>query len=218
MSEKKEYVKLWLSYGTYFQSYSPEEIGNLVLAMLAYKDSGKEPDFQGPERFIWPAIRRDMNEARQAQEAAAEQHRLCGQKGGRPARKEAEENQIGSGESNLPPRTKDIDIDKDKGLRQGQVREGTAPLPAGSAGSRRGAAGRRRKEKFSEDPVEEVRGDLLRMEKLFRQMEESAKAAWEEEPAAPTEPTLPPRPGRPPGEQETQEVRQDRRRRPQGDP
>ena len=42
MSEKKEYVKLWLSYGSYFESYSPEEIGNLVLAMLSYKDSGKE--------------------------------------------------------------------------------------------------------------------------------------------------------------------------------
>ena len=71
MSEKKEYVKLWLSYGSYFESYSPEEIGNLVLAMLSYKDSGKEPEFQGAERFIWPAIKRDITEARLALEAAA---------------------------------------------------------------------------------------------------------------------------------------------------
>ena len=45
MSGKKEYVKLWLSYETYFQSYTPEQVGNLVLAMLAYKDAGKEPEF-----------------------------------------------------------------------------------------------------------------------------------------------------------------------------
>ena len=62
MSAKKEYVKLWLSYETYFQSYTPEEIGNLVLAMLHYKDTGEEPAFQGNERFNWPALQRDIDE------------------------------------------------------------------------------------------------------------------------------------------------------------
>ena len=82
MGEKKGYVKLWLSYETYFGAYTPEQVGNLTLAMLAYKNAGTEPEFYGPERFIWPAIRRDIDESRAAQEAAAEQHRACGRLGG----------------------------------------------------------------------------------------------------------------------------------------
>lgn len=84
MNAKKEYVKLWLSYGTYFAAYTPEQVGNLVLAMLAYKDTGEEPEFYGPERFIWPAVRRDIDEAQAAQEIAAQQARENGKKGGRP--------------------------------------------------------------------------------------------------------------------------------------
>ena len=52
MGEKKGYVKLWLSYETYFGAYTPEQVGNLTLAMLAYKNDGTEPEFYGPERFI----------------------------------------------------------------------------------------------------------------------------------------------------------------------
>lgn len=195
MSDKKEYVKLWLSYGTYFQSYSPEEVGNLVLAMLAYKDSGKEPDFQGPERFIWPAIRRDMNEARQAQEAAAEQHRACGKKGGRRKTgdeqtqdEEEQENQNGSCETNLGTRTKDNDKDNNKGHRQGQgqAREGTAPLPSGSAGGRRGAAGRRRKNDFGPESPQNVLEDMQRMQRYYQQL--NALTAPEETATSPPEP------------------------------
>jgi len=124
MCEKKEYVKLWLSYGTYFQSYTPEEIGNLVLAMLAYKDTGEEPVFQGNERFIWPAIRRDMNEAREAQEAAAERSRENGRHGGRPRKTISivanDENPAGFSETQKTIRTKDKDNGHCQGQGQGQ--------------------------------------------------------------------------------------------------
>ena len=123
MSARKEYVKLWLSYETYFQSYTPEEIGNLVLAMIRYKDTGEAPVFQGNERFIWPAVQRDMDEASEAQEAAAEKHRECGRKGGR-RREEAlpagAEKQNAPSITNLPPRTKDIDKGHSQGQGQGQ--------------------------------------------------------------------------------------------------
>lgn len=116
MSEKKEYVKLWLSYQTYFQSYTPEEVGRLVLAMLAYKDTGETPVFQGNERFIWPAIQRDIDEARAAQEAAAQTSRENGKNGGRPRKNppalSAEENPAGFSETQKTTRTKDKDIDK----------------------------------------------------------------------------------------------------------
>lgn len=32
MGDKKEYVKLWLSYRSYFEAYSAAEVGRLVLA------------------------------------------------------------------------------------------------------------------------------------------------------------------------------------------
>lgn len=196
MSDKKEYVKLWLSYGTYFQSYSPEEIGHLVLAMLAYKDTGEEPDFQGPERFIWPAIRRDINEAREAQEAAAAQARENGKKGGRPrTRTEEPENPVGFFQTPDNPRTKDIDNDKGHLQGQGQVREGTALLPAGSAGGRRGAAGRRKKDFVSRGSPEELREDIQRMQRYYEKLALAPTDAPEETS------TSPPGPDRPPGDQ-----------------
>ena len=57
----KEYVKLWLSYENYFVSYSAAEVGRLVLAMIDYKSQGVEPEFSGSERFIWPAIKHDID-------------------------------------------------------------------------------------------------------------------------------------------------------------
>ena len=127
MSAKKEYVKLWLSYETYFQSYTPEEVGNLVLAMIRYKDTGEVPVFQGNERFIWPAVQRDIDEAAEAQEAAADRARENGKSGGRPRKAssgpQADENQAGFSETQKTTRTKDKDIDKGHSQGQGQGQE-----------------------------------------------------------------------------------------------
>lgn len=94
MPDKKEYVKLWISYKNYFEAYSAAEVGRLVLAMIEYRESGASPEFSGSERFIWPAIRRDIDESIKAQESAAEANRENGKKGGRPKKpNETEENQ-----------------------------------------------------------------------------------------------------------------------------
>lgn len=84
MAESKEYVKLWLSYEDYFREYDDESIGTIVRAMLAYRKTREQPQFDGPERFIWPAIQRDIDESIKAQEAAADAYRENGKKGGRP--------------------------------------------------------------------------------------------------------------------------------------
>lgn len=96
MGETKEYVKLWLSYRTYFEPYSDAEVGRLVRAMMQYKSSGEEPRFSGNERYVWPAIKRDVDEASDAQEAAAERSRENGRRGGRP-RKTDDKNQENPG-------------------------------------------------------------------------------------------------------------------------
>ena len=86
MAEKKEYVKLWVSYESYFEAFSDVEVGRLVRAMMKYRVSREEPKFNGNERFIWPAIKRDIDESLQAQEANVAVNRENGKKGGRPAK------------------------------------------------------------------------------------------------------------------------------------
>ena len=83
MPDTKEYVKLWLSYECYFEPYSDVEVGRLVRAMMKYKSSGEEPEFNGNERYVWPAIKRDIDEASRAQEDKAQVNRENGKKGGR---------------------------------------------------------------------------------------------------------------------------------------
>lgn len=89
MGEKKEYVKLWLSYRSYFEAYSAAEVGRLVLAAMDYRESGAEPEFSGSERFIWPAIRRDIDESVAAQKAISASRSEAGKQGGRPESEKA---------------------------------------------------------------------------------------------------------------------------------
>lgn len=84
MGDKKEYVKLWLSYRSYFEAYSAAEVGRLVLAAMDYRESGADPEFSGSERFIWPAIRRDIDESVAAQKAISASRSEAGKQGGRP--------------------------------------------------------------------------------------------------------------------------------------
>lgn len=79
-----EYVKLWCSYEAYFEPLSETEVGRLVLAMLKFKAQGTEPVLSGNERFVWPAIRRDIAAQNEAQAASAEKSRANGALGGRP--------------------------------------------------------------------------------------------------------------------------------------
>lgn len=133
MAEKKEYVKLWLSYASYFEAYGAAEVGRLVLAMIKYRASGVEPEFSGSERFIWPAIKRDIDESVAAQESAADTYRENGKKGGRPKKPngntENQKNQSGFSETKKTygQRTKD----KGQGQGQGQGQgDNSAPARA----------------------------------------------------------------------------------------
>lgn len=58
----KTYIKLWDSYESYFEPLSDAEVGRLVRAMMKYKSLGVEPEFNGNERFTWPAIKRELDE------------------------------------------------------------------------------------------------------------------------------------------------------------
>ena len=88
---ENEYVKLWVSYESYFEPLSPEEVGRLALAMLKYKIRGEEPSLSGNERFVWPAIRRDIDAQTEAQRITSDLRSEAGKKGGRPSKQSADE-------------------------------------------------------------------------------------------------------------------------------
>lgn len=62
--------------------------GRLVLAMMKYKSSGTEPELIGNERYVWPAIKRDLIKDAEYIEGK----RISGKAGGESKRKQNEAN------------------------------------------------------------------------------------------------------------------------------
>lgn len=137
MGEKKEYVKLWLSYRSYFEAYSAAEVGRLVLAAMDYRESGAEPEFSGSERFIWPAIRRDIDESVAAQKAISASRSEAGKQGGRPESEKAnafDESNEKQKSKCFPMKAKKLwTKEKDKGQGQGQYSFPPTPHAARSS-------------------------------------------------------------------------------------
>lgn len=84
MKTKNIYVPLWLAYGQYFSTYTDEQVGRLTRAMMAYRETGAEPEFEGDEKYIWPAIRRDIDNLKRTMKERSRQNSINGAKGGRP--------------------------------------------------------------------------------------------------------------------------------------
>ena len=109
----KEYVKLWDSYAAYFEPLSEAEVGRLVLAMLKYKSTGTAPELKGNERFVWPAVQRDIDAAIEAQNALSSTRSSAGKQGGRPKSKCFSE-KANESKCFLEKAKKAMDKDKDK--------------------------------------------------------------------------------------------------------
>lgn len=75
-----EFLKLFADMEQLFEPFSAEERGNLLSAMMAYAFRGDEPDFTGNERFLWPVLKRHIDQCAEANAKNA----ANGQKGGRP--------------------------------------------------------------------------------------------------------------------------------------
>ena len=82
------YIKIWDTYESYFDPLSAAEVGRLVLAMMKYKSSGTEPELNGNERYVWPAIKRDLIKDAEYIEGK----RISGKAGGESKRKQNEAN------------------------------------------------------------------------------------------------------------------------------
>ena len=82
------YIKIWDTYESYFEPLSAAEVGRLVLAMMKYKSSGTEPELNGNERYVWPAIKRDLIKDSEYIEGK----RISGKAGGESKRKQNKAN------------------------------------------------------------------------------------------------------------------------------
>ena len=138
MKTKRKYIKLWLSYESYFEPYSDVELGRLVRAMVKYKSSGVVPEFTGSERFIWPAIKREIDEDDASQAETSRKNSINGSKGGRPRKTAAfekeSENQALFEESEKTDRffekpKKAIVKDKEKDKVKVKEKAPASPLP-----------------------------------------------------------------------------------------
>lgn len=149
-----EYLKLWMSYADYFQPLGDAEVGRLVLGMMKYKSTGVEPEFSGNERFVWPAIRRDIDEAKAAQERFEEKQRDNGKKGGRPPKTQAfsekpTETQKTQAFSEKPKKAKD----KGQGTKDNII----PPIsPSGDISPQRGEPTAEKRKRFVAPSVDEV--------------------------------------------------------------
>lgn len=88
-----EFLKVFEDMRQLFEPYTDEERGKLFSAMMDYCFDGIEPHFDGNERFIWPVLRRHINQCAEKAETLRENAR----KGGRPKNQtkpnESKENQ-----------------------------------------------------------------------------------------------------------------------------
>lgn len=80
------YVCLYASYLESLAPFSDAEIGRMVRAMLAYSTTGKEPQFDGNERFMWPTLKAQIDRDEAAYQERCEKNRANGAKGGRPTK------------------------------------------------------------------------------------------------------------------------------------
>ena len=75
-----EFLKVFEDMRQLFEPYTDDERGRLFTAMMDYCFDGVEPQFGGNERFIWPVLRRHINQCAEKAETLRENAR----KGGRP--------------------------------------------------------------------------------------------------------------------------------------
>ena len=56
-----EYLKVWTSFLEIMEPLTDAEKGRLFEAMLRYAEDGTPPDFEGNERFVWPAAKQAID-------------------------------------------------------------------------------------------------------------------------------------------------------------
>lgn len=80
----KVYVAAYFSYADLLKELTEAERGRLFSALLEYGETGAEPELWGNERFVWPAIKGQIDRDNANYTKVVERNRNNGAKGGRP--------------------------------------------------------------------------------------------------------------------------------------
>ena len=84
--KKPPYVCLYLSYLNTLEPLSDTIRGKLMLAMLQYAQTGKEPNLTGHAKLLWPGFRDQIDRDQKKYKERCDTLRANGAKGGRPAK------------------------------------------------------------------------------------------------------------------------------------
>lgn len=77
----------------------PDAAGRLLSAILNYSAFGVVPPMDGPEQWVWPAIKDRIDRDREAYNEKCERARANGKRGGRPRKNQEEEPEDEPGET-----------------------------------------------------------------------------------------------------------------------
>lgn len=79
----REFFCAYHSYLSSMELLNDEERGRLFTALLIYSESGKAPTLTGNERFVFPAMREQIDRDNKKYAAKCEKNRENGAKGGK---------------------------------------------------------------------------------------------------------------------------------------
>lgn len=129
MANKKNRFYLYTEYESFTDDMTNEEAGELFKAILRYENGGEVESVSPEIKAAWSFIKRRLDNAQSAYDAACEAHRAAGEKGGRPNKTKQNQNNQNEPNENQNNQTKpksekpspdtdtdtdtDIDIDKD---------------------------------------------------------------------------------------------------------
>lgn len=100
--------------------------GRLLSAILNYSAFGVVPPMDGPEQWVWPAVKDRIDRDRAAYTEKCERARANGKRGGRPRKNQAEEPEDEPGETEENPEKPDAFFDN---LSEPEETEGNPEKP-----------------------------------------------------------------------------------------
>lgn len=105
------YVCLYLSYLHTLEPLSDVIRGKLLLAMLQYAQTGKQPQLHGHAKLLWPGFQDQIDRDMAKYRKRCAQNKVNGEKGGRPPK--TEHNQTVSQKAKEKEKEKDIENKKE---------------------------------------------------------------------------------------------------------
>ena len=144
----REYFCAYHSFIETLTPYGDAECGRLFRAALVYSATGKEEEFRGNERYIWPTIKQMIDRDREAYNAKCQINRMNGSKANAPERYRTVPN--GTQE-------KEKEKEKEEGKDKDNPSEKENPSPATAGSGKEKEAPKR----FTPPTVEEVRAYCL---------------------------------------------------------